>query len=649
MDRAGRYLKGPTRPTVPGVIFGVAVNARLGVRPNMPHVTIKTWMSASSVVMYRKRNGWTKPETVRHGTPESLHSWLIDRSLVGRINWVVCPIADECLILSRWFEHASFLSCRVDVRRDVSQETVRGTGAVDRPTIERLVAKGTPTIVQYVHYGRRFRWCSIGNWFPADACGTQPDVTPGTLPGIRPVAGGCASVDACTLAAGECAERLRRLADWWRENARAPLGVTVGQCAVSLLRTFAPPKTICSHSVKEAQSLERSASFGGRASVWYVGDIGGATLDRRGPFGRWPEAPVPSIPGPITLIDVRSMYGSIMAAKPVPYKLIGTYGNKPVRELLQLCERDGVIARVRIRTQRAEYPYRSGNRVVYPVGTFTTTLTGPEVLDVSKHGEVLECHELNLYRSGCVLSAFARWLTDPFTRERCAKDVSSPSFPKLLVNSLAGKLAQRPGRWTRSPKRDEPGRWGESHEVSRETGIVVRVRHLDGLAFVWESDEWASGPYAAAFAYIAAWGRLYMADLRAKLPPRVVVSQDTDGCWVLGSSKQTMDMVGELVGPAPGQLRIEASAGTGRFLSPRHYCVDGRWTLSGLHFQAGTEPSPEAWSVVVPSLWQTHSNHPPTQTAMIARKAKLRCEISGGRLMADGWIEPPEIRPRPGA
>lgn len=455
-------------------------------------------------------------------------------------------------------------------------------------------------------------------------------------------------MDRCTLAAAECAERVRKLSDWWRDNAAAPLGVTVGQCAVNLLRRFAPPKTLCTHSVKEAQSLERQASFGGRASVWYVGKIGGGPDIASGPFARRPGVPVPRVPGPVTLVDVRSMYGSIMRDKPVPYKLVSYRENVTVRELLQLCERDGAIARVRIRTNWPELPYRSGNRVLYPIGEFTTTLTGPEILAASKHGEILECHAMSLYRSACVLNAYAAWLTDPSTREHCAKDVSSKSFPKLLTNSLAGKLAQRPGRWSRSPRRDEPGRWGESYEVSRETGTVTRVRHLAGLAFVWDADEFAAGPYAAAFAYIAAWGRLWMADLRSRLPPRVSVSQDTDGLWVLGSSTQTMDMVGGLVGEAPGQLRIEGSADSARFLGPRHYCVNGRWTLSGLHFQSGTEPGPEAWSVHVPSTWQTHSNRPPTETAMIARKAKLRFDVCGGTVGVDGWVSPPFLRPRPG-
>ncbi len=177
---------------------------------------------------------------------------------------------------------------------------------------------------------------------------------------------------------------------------------------------------------------------------------------------------------------------------------------------------------------------------------------------------------------------------------------------------------------------------------------TTRVRHLDGLAFVWESDEFAAGPYAAAFAYIAALGRLRMAHLRARLPARVVVSQDTDGLWILGSHRRVSELCKEWVGEEPGQLRIEDSAGSARFLGPRHYCTDGYWTLSGLHFAPGTDPHPEAWSVSVPSLWATHSNTPPTETAMISRRAKLRVDACGGTVGRDGWVVPQFMRPRPG-
>ena len=640
MERKGHYLPGATRPTVPGVIFGVSVERRLTSRPNMPHVTIGTWMTGSVSVIYRKRTGWTKPDTCRFGCPDSMHEWIRERSLKGRINWVVCPLADQVLTLSKWWDYVSQRGSAWKSGGTVHPETSGGLGATAGVVFEKFVATGDRCIIQYKDGDRRFRWCSVGNWFPGDSPGTSiPDgsVEAHVGTGVRGTRGPGVQPSDC---AAWCCDRLRRLSDWWREHARAPLGVTVGSCAMAMVRTFQSKPKLCTHSHDEAHSLERAASHGGRASLFFAGAIGDGCGLTSVPFGRHEGTRTPTIPGPITLVDVRSMYGSIMKTLPVPYKLITVRHNVCPEECVDLCQTHAAIAHVRLKTGEAEYPQRTPTGVRYPLGTFTTTLTGLEVRELVKHGEVLECHAIALYHSYPVLSAFATYLGEDSIREGCAKAVSSKCFPKLLTVSVVGKLSQRQGKWRRSPERDEPGRWGEGRGVRRSSPRTTRVRYLAGLAWVFDEDASGSGPHTAAFAYIAAAGRMQMACIRRQLGTSSVVSQDTDGLWLRGTRKTVVDACGSLVGPDSGQLRIEDSADNARFFSPRHYCVDGRWKLSGY---AGPEPRAggvDLWDVYHPSLWSVRTSTPPVETHMVGRKFTLRTAGGQGRLQPDGWFRP---------
>lgn len=645
-DRKGHYLAERSRAAVPAVIFGVSVNAKLSVRPNMPHVTIREWYSAGVCVIYRKRSGWTHPETSRHGTPASMREWMQSHSLAGRINWVVCPNAGEVLTLSKWWDYVSLVG---SAWRNV-QGNREGTGADYREGVgvvfDRLTVTSDRQCVRYAERGVTWCWCGIGNWFGADEGTGGGSVRAGPVHqvGSPPVGSACAS--GSVIEAIDCATRLAGLCDWWRDNGGAAFGVTVGALAVGCLRAHCPPRTLCTHSDPDAHALERAASFGGRASVWYVGAIGDGCGLTGAPFGRYERAPVPTVAGPVTQVDVRSMYASIMRDEEVPTKLIGVRENVTVKEMIQLCQRFGVIARVRIRTDRGEYPLRRADRVLYPVGELVTTLTGPELIRLATHGEILECQTIASYHRSSVLSAFASWGLSELTRAASANDASSRSFLKRMLNSLCGKLAQRSGRWVRSPSDDERNRWGDGYSVSRETGKVVRLKYLAGICWRYDEDANGAGPHTAAFAYIAALGRLRMRSVRESLPARAVVSQDTDGLWILGSDTRTLDMLGGLVGGEPGQLRIVASGDNARFLGPRHYCVDGSWVLSGFHAPTVEAGGATVWDIVFPSLWGTKTHHPPTRTAMIARKSRLPLDVSGGRVQADGWVLPPHILPR---
>lgn len=329
-----------------------------------------------------------------------------------------------------------------------------------------------------------------------------------------------------------------------------------------------------------------------------------------------------------------------MRGQVFPTKLISYRRDILPRELDQLIDRQGVIARVTIRTRTPEYPFRNGERIAYPIGTFTTTLTGPELVALRADGEVISCHELATYRIGDALRAAAQVFIANRDAADSVADAGQMSFAKLLSNSIAGKLAQRKGNWRRCLHLDSAGEWGEWYERDLREGTRTRYRRVCGFAWRWDDDAVGRGPHTYAFAYLAAYGRLQMRRFRQSLPEKSVVSQDTDGMWILQNGIEALGPLPGKDDAKPGQLRIVDSGDTGTFYTPRHYQVDGKWVLSGFHSQTPDADGKHVWDTTYPIPWSGKFQEAPTWVQRVDVKKAIPTTNYGSRYGEDGWAIP---------
>lgn len=645
-DRKGWYVKPAGRATVPAVWFAVCVHTRQRGVPGYFHQTEHTMESASAAVVYRKRTGWTHPQTVRVSTGEALREWMREHSLAHRVNWVITPRVDETLALTEWLSYAEIQGV-VWGERGPTGEGNPGTGdRMGRVSVERWTVSPTVGIVRYTDAGRTWHWVGAGQFGGAIESGTSVPLRDGG-DAVELGRGGAVRLperqghSAAGLAAGATA-----LCDWWRANSRAAFGSTVGQLAVGILRSHVPARTLCTHSDPDLHALERAAAFGGRASVWFVGAVGDTPGDRPRYRSRDGGLTERYEHGPLVNLDVRAMYPAIMRDHPLPTKLASRPQHCSPRALDQLIDRMGVIARVTIRTRRAEYPYRSSRGVVFPLGTFTTVLTGPELKTLRSDGDVLEVHECATYHLSSAFSAAADALLSTTTCRPTTADHASPSFQKLLRNSLAGKLAQRAGAWVRDAERDSPKKWGEVWQVNPSTGAKVRRKWVLGLCWRFEEDASGRGPHTAAFAYLTAIGRVQMRRYRDQLPERAVVSQDTDGLWVLSRHIGAFGPIPAKDDAEPGQLSNRGSVDSARFWSPKHYWTSDGWTLAGAHEPREEDWGKTYWASDSPLAWTGKTREAPRSVHSRSRICELVIDAPFGTVMPDGWILPRQLFPR---
>jgi len=639
------HLKPGDKPSAPNTVFTVIINPILERASSDERIMRRMFGSATVSVTKRRRERWSEPEVFTCNCMTELNLEMMMRANKSGRNLVVSPNASDALTLSGfWLDVTSCGARWVPKGVKGAKITSKSFGGSEY-WFRRLVVRGNPDIIDYCNNGLRFIWISGRQFFDMPEAELARSID-------YPWNGQFAEPGVGVFQAPDPAKRcllwsraFTRLIDWWHANAKAPFGLTIGQLSVGILRTHIPPRSLCTHTDREVHRLERSGAFGGRASCWFVGDVGCQSVHERNTVLGPPPSPWPSIPGPLYQVDVRSMYPTLLRDMQYPVKLLSYRTNVGVNECKELAANFGVIASVLVHTNEAEYPLREGDRVIYPTGEFTTVLTGPELVRLSEHGRVLKCHQMAVYQLGRPFARAADSLLTLRSQATIAGRAGGELFAKRLANSLAGKLAQRRGRWIERRNAPAERDWGEWIEVDDATGVATRFRAVAGLVWEWEADPDGAGPFTAAFDYLTAYGRLRMQAIRRLLPQGAVIAQDTDGVWVTPGGLATLQATPGLFGHAPGDLRITSVTSNARFYSPKHYWTDDGWTLAGFHNPTVLASTQTILDTFERNPVSSGCLGPPLATFTLSRTSRLKPATDGGWVNAFGWVQPP-FRPK---
>lgn len=515
-----------------------------------------------------------------------------------------------------------------------------GGSASDSLTISSFIDRGKPDIIRYHIGDRTITWISGRQFFDqseeslADTLGFKPE-----YPLLPPVTGDQWEYDPSDRAA-IWLRAFTELCSWWREIDGGPLGSTPGASAWNYVRKRLAPKSVLSCQEPEIRKIEELSLFGGEANTWLYSPVVKSYADNDLDPGTSEDRPYPLVLGPVDHWDVSSMYPTILATEQFPTRYLYQYAAPSIPALADMASRWCVIATVVIRTETPGYPVRRGNRVIHPVGTFTATLTTPDIRYALGRGEIVRVIRAVTYAAG---RPFADALGELIAHRRKAEGSDRPAwamFTKLLSNSFGGRLAMKSQGWKRAPGIRPIKLWGEWLKRDAGTGETKRYRSRGGLVDVWEELSTPVRPLASCFAHLTAYGRAAMRELRAALPARSVVSQDTDGVWLLRHRLTGRRPVATIPGRPNLQLRQTESSTSGRWYGPRHYRVDSGWTLAGLH-DPRRRCDGLAWDTTFfqTPKW-TPDNLPPVWVYEHQSRVRLGEIPADGTVGADGWLEP---------
>lgn len=598
-----------------------------------------------SVCAVRRRRGkWSSPFRAEFLEVDAAHDWLEQWSHPGQRTYVVAPYASQALTLSDWWNRITLYGAVWDGKEPAGNDPAGPSNDPTQYSIQTLIMKGNPDVIRYQVNGRGICWLSGHQYFdmPESDLASAVSFVPHRDAPCR--AGNDGRKWNAATRADLWLHAMQALVDWWMCIRGGPFGFTAGGLALSFFRSRLTKRSVLAHSHKWAKQIEAHAIHGGRAQAFYLGDV----RDESGMRLNSPVVPGMKPPavtdGPLTLWDVRSMYPHLLRDKVYPAVLQDVWSSPAVDWVRDAMKDSCVIARVRLETELPEYPFRHPSGILYPVGSFNATLCGPELERAFERGEVKCVYVACCYEPG---RPFQRMSADLLAMRIAAREQGNDGwsyFIKLLSNSFSGKMSQKKGQWEKRPDVIPERDWGMWPKWDERTHKTHRYRAVAALVAEWCENEQLGRPMGASYAYLTAYGRERMLNARQSLPKHSVVSQDTDGLWVL--DKVAGDRVAALLksGDRPGQFADKYSSQFARFFSAKHYVTDRGWIMSGYH---DFTPPDDCGSVIDHQTINPILGSPIAPPAFIihrTRSTPMIKTMERGVIDPAGWVHPLSVR-----
>lgn len=639
-----RYVK-PTKCTNgPRILISLtaeySMNLELHTHDECRYSAVAVW------AMVHTRNGtkWTGDTEAKRYHPDDWWEYVEGLSSAYRGLYIVCDNAADVLTTTGFWRHVDrgTFAIRVDNCRHCGSASCECMSA--GRFLGQLVLGEPPTIVQVRSKHGTITICSLRNFTEGtwqqiamssrdDTDGSGGEVIPETVDVSCP-AWKCETVS----------KHMRQLISGWIERKCGVWKNTVAQLSVAYWKGSYYTRKICRHESGPATILEANASYGGRNAVWFYGDIGDRATIRDGSEAIPAHTKYPTWNDAIHRCDVTSQYPALLATHPFPTRLLKIVRDIGPDDISALLKYYGVIANVSIRECFAEIPVRGFREASYRTGNARTTLAGPELRIACDRGVIERCNEAAIYELGYPLQSYARHLLQQREACRDRRDAAGELLVKALATAIGGKFSQRTTRRVPAAGIPSPvGGWGP-FQIVRDGGEVLSYFAVAGSVYQ-EVKEVTSGKLlAAVYCYLTSYGRVQMLQIRESLYPYKPFAQCTDGIWVGDKGLDTLKRGVLSSDRTPGRLRLVSDHRFARFITPVHYYVDGKWTLSGYRHGYAVESSDTVVELRVDNPIRFHPRKPPMHVKRVCVRRSIAVPRVDGSIDESGWHIPASHR-----
>lgn len=404
----------------------------------------------------------------------------------------------------------------------------------------------------------------------------------------------------------------RRLIDWVREEDLGnwkPTGA--GQSWAAYRHRFLTHRVLV-HEDDEARAAEREAGWTGRCEAWRWGKLKG------GPFTEW---------------DYSAAYARIGAECSVPIRLAGEVTGYRRAAFFAGKRKSAMLAQVTVSTDVPTVPCRHDDHIVWPTGTFDTTLWDTEIDLALEHGATVTPHRIWSYYSRPAVSDFCRWCLAILDAPEGTYDPIVRAAVKHWSRALIGRFGSRYATWETCGEMP----WSDvslGRVLDPDTGEVWRALQLGTqlrrqTALLESAD---AVPSVMTWVMAEARVRLFRASLSAGTGN--VAYLDTDSLIVGATGHQAL-----LAAQIPG-FRVKSQWQNVEVLGPRQLILQGRLRAAGVpktaHRVDETTWEGDVWSGLATSI----AAGEPDRVRISPRRVTLRGTDTRRRRDTDGRTYP---------
>lgn len=312
---------------------------------------------------------------------------------------------------------------------------------------------------------------------------------------------------------------------------------------------------------KGALALARFSYHGGRTECGYIG----------------------AKDGDFFLLDVNSMYPYVMRENLFPAKIAGYLTNCYGIDLRGYLDRFACVAEVDLNTPEAFAAVVDKDKLIFPIGRFTTVLTSPELRWAIAHRAVKRVHRLAFYQQAPLFRQFVDELYSCRMAAVNRGDHVTADHFKLLLNSFYGKWGQNGRKWKTIGSCD-PADIEVIHNIDAPSGQVQTYRKVGGVmqSLQVEGESFESHPAIAA--HITAYARMELFNLIRKVGPKHYFYCDTDSILTDASGVNALaDRIDKF---RLGGLKVVGQYRHIEIYGPKDYVFDDKVVTKGIRQNA---------------------------------------------------------------
>jgi hypothetical protein len=325
------------------------------------------------------------------------------------------------------------------------------------------------------------------------------------------------------------------------------------------------------HDNSEALAAERAAMHAGRCEAWQWGEKSGDV---------WYE------------YDWANSYPRIARDHALPARLCGTINRPNPSSMPALISKYCVLAELEIDTRSACVPTSYGDRVIWPVGQFTSTLWDPEIRLLQESGATFRVRRAWLYTRQPVLKDWAEWILSSL---HDTGEIMEP-WQKLILKhwsrALIGRFGMRYKAWEMFATTPQPN-VTISELYNSDTKQLSQLMQVGTTVYVSGEQKEIEDGCPQITGYIMSVARAKLWRVTQDIGANHVLYMDTDSLVVDSAGAKSIQAAGN-IGDYDG-LRSKARYRSLHLYGPRSVILDRKPTVSGLP-RNSNQTGPATWT-----------------------------------------------------
>ena len=298
------------------------------------------------------------------------------------------------------------------------------------------------------------------------------------------------------------------------------------------------------HSHEKVIELERAAYMGGRVECFQIGRL----------------------PGRIYCLDVNSMYPYVMSITKVPVKYLTARKCPSIKDIAAwIAAGYCLVAEVEIRTEEPDFPKKLEDKLIFPVGEFTTSLCTPELSLALKKGAVIRCNKAAIYEGEII---FDTYIAELYEKRKQEKNPIKNKTLKLFLNGLYGKFGQQADEWDPVEEAD-PLEISVEEVFNNETKRMETYKTFGGTRFFHAGLFESYDSFAAIAAHVTSAARCVLQRYINAAERADVYYCDTDSLFV--SEDARIRLANHSDSTALGRLKVEKISDEVYLYAPKDY------------------------------------------------------------------------------